>query len=127
LLNRAALEDQVRKLWQQASRDRLAVSGVLIDIDHFKAFNDRYGHQAGDQCLRDVAAAVRRASRRRPLDLVARYGGEEIIAVLFGADRTHAESVARNVLDAVRELRIPHVGSTTRPYVTVSVGAATVE
>jgi diguanylate cyclase (GGDEF)-like protein len=127
LLNRHALEEQARRLWQQASRDRLAVSVVLIDIDHFKAFNDRYGHQAGDQCLRDVAAAVRRASRRRPLDLVARYGGEEIIAVLFGADRTHAENVTRNVLDAVRDLRIPHVGSTTRPYVTVSVGAATVE
>jgi diguanylate cyclase (GGDEF)-like protein len=127
LLNRHALEEQARRLWQQASRDRLAVSVVLIDIDHFKAFNDRYGHQAGDQCLREVAAAVRRASRRRPLDLVARYGGEELIAVLFGADRAHAESVARNVLDAVRDLRIPHVGSSTRPYVTVSVGAATVE
>jgi diguanylate cyclase (GGDEF)-like protein len=127
LLNRHALEEQARRLWQQAARDRLAVSVVLIDIDHFKAFNDRYGHQAGDQCLRDVASAVRRAARGRPLDLVARYGGEELIAVLFGADRTHAENVARSVLDAVRELRIPHVGSTTRPYVTVSVGAATVE
>jgi diguanylate cyclase (GGDEF)-like protein len=125
LLNRAALEEQVRKLWQQAARDQLAVSVVLIDIDHFKAFNDRYGHQAGDQCLRDVAVAVRRASRRRPLDLVARYGGEELIAVLFGADRTHAESVARAVLESVRELRIPHVASLTRPYVTASVGAAT--
>jgi diguanylate cyclase (GGDEF)-like protein len=127
LLNRHALEEQARRLWQQASRDKLAVSVVLVDIDHFKAFNDRYGHQAGDQCLRDVAAAVRRASRRRPLDLVARYGGEELIAVLFGADRDHAETVARTILDAVRELRIPHVGSLTRPYVTVSVGAATVE
>ncbi len=125
LLNRSALEEQVRKLYAQAARDQLAVSVVLIDIDHFKAFNDRYGHQAGDQCLRDVAAAVRRASRRRPLDLVARYGGEELIAVLFGADRPHAESVARAVLDSVRELRIPHLGSLTRPYVTASVGAAT--
>jgi diguanylate cyclase (GGDEF)-like protein len=125
LLNRAALEDQVRKLWQQAARDKLAVSVVLIDIDHFKAFNDRYGHQAGDQCLRDVSVAVRRAARRRPLDLVARYGGEELIAVLFGADRSHAETVARAVLDSVRDLRIPHVASLTRPYVTASVGAAT--
>ncbi len=125
LLNRAALEDQVRKLWQHAARDQLAVSVVLIDIDHFKAFNDRYGHQAGDQCLRDVAGAVKRAARRRPLDLVARYGGEELIAVLFGADRAHAESTARTVLDAVRELRIPHIASLTRPFVTVSVGAAT--
>jgi diguanylate cyclase (GGDEF)-like protein len=127
LLNRAALEEQTRKLWQQAVRDRQPVSVVLIDIDHFKAYNDRYGHQAGDQCLRDVAAAVRRAARRRPLDLVARYGGEEFIAVLFGADRSHAESVARGVLEAVRDLHIPHTGSLTRPHVTASVGTATVD
>jgi len=127
LLNRAALEEQVRRLWQQAARDRQPVSVVLIDIDHFKAYNDRYGHQAGDQCLRDVARAVRAAARRRPLDLVARYGGEELICVLFGADRSHAETVARSVLDAIRELRIPHVASLTRPYVTASVGTATLE
>ena len=127
LLNRAALEEQVRRLWSQAARDQIAVSVVLIDLDHFKAFNDRYGHLAGDQCLRDVAAAVRRAARRRPLDLVARYGGEELIAVLFGADRPHAEAVSNAVIEAVRELRIPHVGSLTRPYVTASVGAATIE
>jgi diguanylate cyclase (GGDEF)-like protein len=127
LLNRAALEEQTRKLWQQAVRDRQPVSVVLIDIDHFKAYNDRYGHQAGDQCLRDVASAVRRAARRRPLDLVARYGGEEFIAVLFGADRSHAEAVARGVLEAIRELHIPHTGSLTRPHVTASVGTATVD
>jgi diguanylate cyclase (GGDEF)-like protein len=127
LLNRAALEEQVRRLWQQAARDRQPVSVLLIDIDHFKAYNDRYGHQAGDQCLRDVARAVRTAARRRPLDLVARYGGEELIAVLFGADRSHAENVARSVLDAIRELRIPHTDSLTRPYVTASVGTATLD
>jgi diguanylate cyclase (GGDEF)-like protein len=127
LLNRAAFEEQTRKLWQQAVRDRQPVSVVLIDIDHFKAYNDRYGHQAGDQCLRDVATAVKGAARRRPLDLVARYGGEELIAVLFGADRAHAENVARGVLESIRELRIPHTGSVTRPYVTASVGAATLE
>jgi diguanylate cyclase (GGDEF)-like protein len=127
LLNRAALEEQVRKLWLQAVKDRAPVSVVLIDIDHFKAYNDRYGHQAGDQCLRDVANAVRRAARRQPMDLVARYGGEELIAVLFGADRTHAEMVARAVLDSIRELRIPHTGSLTRPYVTASVGTATLD
>jgi diguanylate cyclase (GGDEF)-like protein len=127
LLNRTALEDQVRRLWQHAARDSLPVSVVLIDIDHFKAYNDRYGHQAGDQCLREVAAAVKRAARRRPLDLVARYGGEEIIAVLFGADRAHAESVAQSVLATVTELRIAHIASPTRPHVTVSVGVATLE
>lgn len=127
LLNRAALEGQVRQLWQQAARDRLPVSVVLADIDHFKAYNDYYGHQAGDQCLREVAVALRCVARRRPLDLVARYGGEEMIAVLFGADRSHAESVAQLMRDAVADLLIPHSGSTTRPHVTVSVGAATLE
>jgi diguanylate cyclase (GGDEF)-like protein len=127
LLNRAALEGQVRQLWRQALRDGVPVSVVLADIDHFKAYNDRYGHQAGDQCLRDVACAVRTAARRRPLDLVARYGGEELIAVLIGADRTHAENVARSVLDSIRDLRIPHSGSLTRPYVTASVGTATLD
>jgi len=125
LLNRAALEGQVRQLWQQAARDRLPVSVVLADIDHFKAFNDRYGHQAGDQCLRDVATAIRRVARRRPLDLVARYGGEELVAVLFGADRSHAENVACALREAVAEMGIPHAGSTTRSHVTVSVGAST--
>jgi diguanylate cyclase (GGDEF)-like protein len=125
LLNRAALEGQVRHLWRQAARDGLPVSVVLADIDHFKAYNDCYGHQAGDRCLRDVAAAMRRVSRRRPLDLVARYGGEELIAVLIGADRSHAEHVARSVREAVADLQVPHAGSVTRAHVTVSVGAAT--
>jgi diguanylate cyclase (GGDEF)-like protein len=127
LLNRTALDEQARRLWQQAARDRVPVSVILIDIDHFKAFNDRYGHQAGDRCLQDVASAVRRAARRRPLDLVARYGGEEFIAVLFGADRAHAESIARAVMETVADMRIPHASSTTRAYVTVSVGATTLE
>jgi diguanylate cyclase (GGDEF)-like protein len=127
LLNRAALEGQVRQLWRQAAREGVSVSVVLADIDHFKAFNDRYGHQAGDRCLRGVAMAMQRVARRRPLDLVARYGGEELIAVLIGADRSHAENVARGVREAVAELLIPHAGSTTRPHVTVSVGAATLQ
>jgi diguanylate cyclase (GGDEF)-like protein len=114
-------------LWRHAGRDRLPVSVVLIDIDHFKAYNDHYGHQAGDRCLREVAAAVKVAAHRRPLDLVARYGGEEIIAVLFGGDRAHAESVAVGIREGVAELRIEHPASPTRPYVTVSVGVATLE
>lgn len=127
LLNRSALEEQVRRLWQYAQRERLPVSVVLIDIDHFKAFNDCYGHQQGDRCLREVASAVRSAVRRHPLDLVARYGGEELIAFLFGADRARAETVARDIREAVAALRIPHIASPIQPYVTVSVGAATVE
>ncbi len=127
LLNRAALEEQVRTLWRHAERDRLPVSVVLIDIDHFKAYNDHYGHQAGDRCLREVAAAVKLAAHRRPLDLVARYGGEEIIAVLFGADSAHAEDVAVSIREGVAALRLEHLASPTRPYITVSAGLTTLE
>jgi len=127
LLNRSALEEQARGLWQRAQAARLPVSVLLIDIDHFKAYNDCYGHQAGDGCLKQVAAAIRGAVQRRSLGMVARYGGEEIIAILVGGDRAHAASVAAAVVKAVAELGIAHGGSSTRPYVTVSVGLTTVE
>ncbi len=127
LLNRAALEEQAPSLWQRALSERLPVSVLLIDVDHFKAYNDRYGHQAGDRCLRDVGAAIRAAVRRRPLDVVARYGGEEFIAVLVGADRAEAVRGADAVLQAVVDLKIAHGGSVTRQCVTVSVGVTTVE
>ena len=74
-----------------------------------------------------MAGALRDAARRRPLDFVARYGGEELIAVLYGADRAYGESIARNLLTAVRELRIPHASSQTQPYITVSVGVVAVD
>jgi diguanylate cyclase (GGDEF)-like protein len=127
LLNRAAFEDQIRRVWQQAQRDRQTVSVIMIDIDCFKAYNDRYGHVAGDDCLRRVSSALREAARRRPLDFVARYGGEELVAVLYGADRSYGESISRGLLSAVRELRIPHASSPTQPYVTVSVGVVSVD
>ncbi|HUQ10868.1 MAG TPA: diguanylate cyclase [Steroidobacteraceae bacterium] len=127
LLNRAAFEDQIRRVWQQAQRDRQTVSVIMIDIDYFKAYNDRYGHIAGDDCLRRVSSALREAARRRPLDFVARYGGEELVAVLYGADKSYGESIARGLLSAVRELRIPHADSETQPYVTVSVGVVAVD
>ena len=127
LLNRAALEEQARSLWQHAQVAALPVSVMLIDIDHFKAYNDHYGHQEGDRCLREVATAIRVAARRRPLDVVARYGGEEIIAILVGGDRADAASAADSVRRAVADLGIAHSASSTRPYVTVSVGVTTVD
>jgi diguanylate cyclase (GGDEF)-like protein len=127
LLNRAALEEQARNLWQHAQVARLPVSVLLIDIDHFKAYNDRYGHQAGDRCLKDVATAISNAVRRRPLDVVARYGGEEIIAILVGGDRSEAVTAAARVLKSVADLGIAHTASATRPHITVSVGVASVE
>ena len=127
LLNRAAFEDQIRRVWQQAQRDRQSMAVIMIDIDYFKPFNDRYGHQAGDDCLRRVSGALRDAARRRPLDFVARYGGEELVAVLYGADKAYGESISRSLLSAVRELQIPHDSSQAQPYVTISVGVVSVD
>ncbi len=127
LLNRAAFDGHAgRDLGPAASDLRSRFTVLMLDIDHFKSFNDRYGHQAGDQALRDVAAAVSRTARR-PLDLVARYGGEELIAILPGADRRHAEAVARALVEAVSGLDIPHTGSAAMGRVTVSVGVAAVD
>jgi diguanylate cyclase (GGDEF)-like protein len=126
LLNRAALEEQAQSLWHHAHAGRLPVSVMLIDIDHFKAYNDRYGHQAGDRCLQDVAAAIRTAVLCRPLDVVARYGGEEIAAILIGGDRAEVAAAAERALKAVADLGIAHSASNTRPYVTVSIGVTTV-
>lgn len=126
LLNRAAFDTQVARVWDQAARDQQSVAVLMLDIDHFKSYNDRYGHQAGDQALREVAEAVSRTARR-PLDLVARFGGEELIAILPGADRRHAEAVAKALVEAVFGLDILHVGSPGAGRVTISVGVAAVD
>jgi diguanylate cyclase (GGDEF)-like protein len=123
LLNRAAFDAEMRRIWDGAARTREPVAVLMLDIDHFKAYNDRYGHPAGDQCLREVAAACRQAARR-PRDAVARYGGEELIAVLPGADRTHALATGRAIVDAVSVLCLPHAASPIAAHVTVSVGVA---
>jgi diguanylate cyclase (GGDEF)-like protein len=126
LLNRSALEEQARALWQHAQQRQAPVAVLLMDIDHFKAYNDLYGHQAGDRCLQQVAAAIQGVISRRPLDLVARYGGEEMIAILSDGDRAYASAVAREVLAAVNALGLAHGASPTRPCVTVSIGVSTV-
>lgn len=122
LANRAAFEAEIRRAWAQAGRDRAPLAIVMLDIDHFKTYNDRYGHQAGDRCLRVVAQAMHEVAQRRPADVVARYGGEELIAVLPGCTLAHAETVARELLASVTALAIPHAASLTRPHVTVSIG-----
>jgi diguanylate cyclase (GGDEF)-like protein len=126
LLNRAAFDGELRRIWDAAARSREPVAVIMLDIDHFKAYNDRYGHPAGDSCLRDVATAFRQCARR-PRDIVARYGGEELIAVLPGADATHAVTTGIAIVEAVAALRLPHAASSTRPHVTVSVGVASVD
>ena len=105
--------------------EKRAVTVIMIDVDHFKLYNDSYGHQAGDECLRKVATAVRLAVQMRPGDFVARYGGEEIIAVLSDRSTIDAKEIAQRIVREVAALDIPHASSMNGPCVSVSVGAAT--
>jgi predicted signal transduction protein with EAL and GGDEF domain len=94
LMNRHTFEVRARDSWRHALATRRAVSVAMIDVDHFKLYNDHYGHQAGDECLRHVAQAVRGALACRPGEHIARYGGEEIIAILVDRTREEADEVA---------------------------------
>ncbi|MFN3984232.1 MAG: diguanylate cyclase domain-containing protein [Rhodocyclaceae bacterium] len=123
--NRRVFDETLAREWRRAARRQAPVSLLLADVDHFKQFNDHYGHQAGDECLKSVARALERALRR-PSDLVARYGGEEFAMVLPDTDALGAERVAVAIVDAVGDLAIPHRGSSTSDHVTVSVGVATI-
>jgi diguanylate cyclase (GGDEF)-like protein len=125
LLNRGAFESAQSQLWSVAARSSRSLAVVMLDIDHFKGFNDRYGHQAGDQCLRLVAQAVRRAAGREA-DLVGRYGGEELIVLLPDSEYEQARHVADSIVSSVHALSIPHSNSSTAAIVTVSIGVAVV-
>ncbi len=94
----------------------------MVDIDHFKAFNDTYGHQAGDECLKKVALEIAR-SAKRPADLAARYGGEEFIILLPDTDIQGATEIAEKLRIAIEVLGTPHAHSSAASVVTVSVGA----
>jgi diguanylate cyclase (GGDEF)-like protein len=125
--NRRVFDDLVERIWPQAIRDHVPIALMLIDIDHFKAYNDHYGHQAGDECLRKVAWCLMR-SARRPLDVTARYGGEEFAIVLYEARRNHIEEVARLIQTGIEALEIEHLAShSPQKRLTVSIGAACVE
>lgn len=125
LKNRGAFEDDFPRMWQQALRDRRSLALMLIDVDHFKAYNDRYGHQAGDRALRRVAQVVKNFARR-PLDIAARYGGEEFVLALFDMSGDHVRELADQLRGAIADLDIQHESSLTAPVVTASIGVAVV-
>lgn len=125
LNNRACYDHALEREWRRAHRDRVPLGLLMIDIDHFKAFNDTYGHPAGDACLQAVARAVQGVVHR-PYDLVARYGGEELVILLPATPEEGCSLVARHVLAEVSALAIPHRRSTVADWVTVSIGVATV-
>jgi diguanylate cyclase (GGDEF)-like protein len=125
LKNRRAFDDHLVRAWQQALRDRKRLVVMLIDVDHFKNFNDRYGHQAGDAALQRIGAVVN-AAAKRVLDLAARYGGEEFALVLYDVPREHVIQLADTLRVGVLDLRIEHLDGTPSGLVTISIGVAIV-
>ena len=123
LYNRRRFDEHLGTAWLMAQREGATLALLLIDIDFFKRFNDRHGHQAGDECLKAVAAALARAAHR-PLDLTARYGGEEFALILYDPTRQYVQDIAARVHANVAGLGIPHGNSDVAPAVTVSIGVA---
>ncbi len=125
LANRRAFDEGLDREWRRTLREGTQLSLLLIDVDHFKQFNDHYGHQVGDDCLRAVAAALK-STVRRPGDIIARYGGEEIAIILPDTATDGAVELAWAVCKAVQNLGMSHrANEDGKGIVTVSIGAAT--
>jgi len=125
LYNRRSYDQYVERIWRQSRRENVQLTIILIDIDHFKAYNDHYGHQAGDDALKEVANVIS-LSAQRPLDFAARYGGEEFALILYGPDDEYGRERPEQLRESVRDLKILHADSATDQYLTVSIGVALV-
>ena len=123
LANRRHFDDFLAQVWAHSQTQRSSMAVLLIDIDHFKHYNDQHGHPAGDRCLCEVSQTLV-AGVRKTGDLVARWGGEEFAVVMSHASREMAEATAQRMLDAVRLRALPHGSSSVAPVVTVSIGVA---
>lgn len=123
LANRRRFDEYLAQEWRRLRRERSPLSMIVCDVDCFKAYNDRYGHQAGDDCLKHIAQALSQVIRR-PADLVARYGGEELAVILPNTDSAGAVHIAQQIREAIARLQIPHADSTVSDYITVSMGIA---
>ena len=121
--NRRFFDEQAATALKQARRERADLHFAILDVDHFKLFNDHYGHHAGDVALRRVAQTIR-SSLRRPLDVTARLGGEEFGLILYGAGQHEAARIAEEIVSAIAALCIPHQASPTGPCLTASIGLA---
>lgn len=124
IANRRMFDELGMREWRRCERMKKPLALVMIDVDHFKLFNDKYGHQAGDECLRKVADQVSRVAPRAT-DLAARYGGEEFVLVLGETDTDGAKWIANRLRQQVSELNIPHYATESR-HVTISCGVASV-
>jgi len=123
LYNRRMFDMLTSRLWLQAQRNMESLQVILLDIDHFKAYNDLYGHQAGDNCIRQVAAILARAARR-PFDFCARYGGEEFALVLYAPSGVDPAAIPEQIRRETLALAIPHAHSGAAKFLTVSIGSA---
>lgn len=125
IANRRHFDNTLDQEWKRCSREQSMLSLILLDIDSFKKYNDNYGHQGGDECLRQVASALNKAMKR-PGDFIARYGGEEFVAILPDTDNPGAAIIAEQMRIHVEELNIPHAYSLATDHVTISLGVATI-
>ena len=125
LYNRRMFDSLTNRLWLQARRNRESLQVILVDIDHFKAFNDLYGHQAGDACIRRVANIIARAAKR-PFDFCARYGGEEFALVLYAPSGEDPTALPEQIRRDTMAMGVPHVHADIK-VLTVSIGSATAE
>lgn len=125
-LNRRSFDEALTREWRRGLRGGQAISLLMIDVDHFKRYNDRYGHPAGDACLRAVAQALAGVTRR-PGDRVARWGGEEFAVLLPETPRCGAEHLAHQAIAAIERLAIPHEASPTAAVVSVSIGISSLD
>jgi diguanylate cyclase (GGDEF)-like protein len=123
LANRQSFDECMDREWRRAMREHRPISLIMLDIDHFKRYNDNYGHQGGDDCLKKVAEVIA-GSVKRPADLAARYGGEEFMVVLPDTDIRGATEIAEKLRIEVEVLGVPHAYSATASVVTISVGVA---
>ena len=122
--NRRYFDQVLNNEWNRLARETKPLSLILCDIDYFKIYNDTYGHPEGDSCLKKVAHTLQQATKRAA-DLVARYGGEEFAVILPDTDARGALFVADNIRQKLNQQKIPHLGSSVSPYVTISIGIAT--
>lgn len=125
IANRRYFDEVIEEEWLRAIRDQTPLSIIMIDIDYFKAFNDTYGHQAGDESLKTVAMVLK-DTLKRPADMVARYGGEEFVAVLPETEIKGAVAIAEAMRLNIDALNIPHKNSHNHGCITISLGAASI-
>jgi diguanylate cyclase (GGDEF)-like protein len=124
IANRRRLDEYLQQEWRRSQRQKKPISLLMLDIDHFKFYNDHYGHSAGDDCLKKIAGTIEDALAR-PADLAARYGGEEFACVLPETDNEGAGLIAQRIHQNLAALAIPHEHSPISRVVTISIGIAT--